>query len=77
MKPRDRFAGGAQKTENRLHGSLKALDPTTGETKVAQKLEYPNMAGVLSTAGSLVFLGHYDGAFTAHSLQEVLQPHFI
>jgi alcohol dehydrogenase (cytochrome c) len=66
VKPRDRFAGGAQKTDNRLHGSLKAIDPATGETKVAQKLEYPNMAGVLTTAGSLVFLGHYDGTFAAY-----------
>jgi len=74
VNPRDRFAGGAQKTESRLHGSLKAVDPTTGETKVAQKLDYPNMAGVLTTAGSLVFLGHYDGTFTAHdakTLKEV------
>jgi len=74
VNPRDRFAGGAQKTEARLHGSLKAVDPTTGETKVAQKLDYPNMAGVLTTAGSLVFLGHYDGTFTAHdakTLKEV------
>jgi len=74
VKPRDRFAGGAQKTESRLHGSLKAVDPTTGETKIAQKLDYPNMAGVLTTAGSLVFLGHYDGTFTAHdakTLKEV------
>ena len=32
------------------------------------------MAGVLTTAGSLVFLGHYDGAFTAYdakTLKEV------
>jgi alcohol dehydrogenase (cytochrome c) len=74
VNPRDRFAGGAQKTESRLHGSLKAVDPTTGETKVAQRLDYPNMAGVLTTAGSLVFLGHYDGTFTAHdakTLKEV------
>src|SRR5216684_635729 len=34
VKPRERFAGGAQKTTERLYGSLKAVDPTTGETKV-------------------------------------------
>ena len=58
----------------RLYGSLKALDPTTGETKVRLKLEYPNFSGVLTTAGNLVFVGHLDGTLTAHdakTLQEV------
>ena len=74
IKPRERFAGGAGKTTERLYGSLKALDPATGETKVRLKLEYPNYSGALATAGNLVFLGHYDGTFTAHdakSLQEL------
>jgi alcohol dehydrogenase (cytochrome c) len=66
VKPRERFAGGAPKTPNRLYGSLKAIDPATGETKAVQRLEYPNMAGVLATAGNLVFLGHYDGTFAAY-----------
>jgi alcohol dehydrogenase (cytochrome c) len=74
INPRERFTGGAIKTPDRLYGSLKAVDPTTGETKAAQKLTYPNMAGVLATAGNLVFLGHYDGTFAAYdakSLNEV------
>jgi alcohol dehydrogenase (cytochrome c) len=66
VKPRERFTGGAVRTPDRLYGSLKAVDPTTGETKVARKLEYPNMAGVLATAGNLIFLGHYDGTFAAY-----------
>jgi alcohol dehydrogenase (cytochrome c) len=66
VKPRERFAGGAPKTPDRLYGSLKAIDPATGETKAVRKLEYPNMAGVLATAGNLVFLGHYDGTFAAY-----------
>jgi alcohol dehydrogenase (cytochrome c) len=66
VKPRERFTGGAIKTPDRLYGSLKAVDPTTGETKAAQRLTYPNMAGVLATAGNLVFLGHYDGTFAAY-----------
>jgi alcohol dehydrogenase (cytochrome c) len=66
VKPRERFAGGAPKIPNRLYGSLKAIDPATGETKAVQRLEYPNMAGVLATAGNLVFLGHYDGTFAAY-----------
>jgi alcohol dehydrogenase (cytochrome c) len=66
VKPRERFAGGAQKTDSRLYGSLKAVDPATGETKAVHKLDYPNMAGALATAGNLVFLGHYDGTFAAY-----------
>jgi alcohol dehydrogenase (cytochrome c) len=66
VKPRERFTGGSPKTPDRLYGSLKAVDPTTGETKAAQKLIYPNMAGVLATAGNLIFLGHYDGTFAAY-----------
>jgi alcohol dehydrogenase (cytochrome c) len=42
------------------------LDPTTGETKVNLKLEYPNFSGALATAGNLVFIGHLDGTLTAH-----------
>jgi alcohol dehydrogenase (cytochrome c) len=66
VKPRERFTGGAPRTPDRLYGSLKAVDPTTGETKAAQTLKYPNMAGVLATAGNLIFLGHYDGTFAAY-----------
>jgi alcohol dehydrogenase (cytochrome c) len=65
-KPRERFTGGAVKTPDRLYGSLKAVDPATGEIKAVRKLEYPNMAGVLATAGNLVFVGHYDGTFAAY-----------
>jgi alcohol dehydrogenase (cytochrome c) len=74
VNPRERFAGGAPKTNDRLYGSLKAIDPATGETKVALKLEYPNLTGALATAGNLVFLGHYDGTFSAYdakTLKEV------
>jgi alcohol dehydrogenase (cytochrome c) len=74
IKPRERFAGGGPKTPERLYGSLKAIDPTTGETKVNLKLEYPNLSGALATAGNLVFIGHPDGQLTAHdakTLKEV------
>ena len=74
VKWRERFAGGAGRPTERLYGSLKALDPTTGETKVRLKLTYPNYSGALATGGNLVFLGHYDGTFSAHdakTLQEV------
>jgi alcohol dehydrogenase (cytochrome c) len=74
VKPRERFAGGATKTPNRLTGSLKAVDPTTGEIKAVRKLDYPNYSGALATAGNLVFTGLPDGTFSAHdarTLEEV------
>jgi alcohol dehydrogenase (cytochrome c) len=74
VKPRERFAGGGTKNPDRRYGSLKAVDPTTGETKAALRLTYPNYSGALATAGNLVFLGHPDGtlsAYDARTLQEV------
>jgi alcohol dehydrogenase (cytochrome c) len=73
-KYRDRFTGGSPVTPDRLHGSLKAVDPVTGDTKGALRLEYANYAGVMATAGNLVFLGHIDGTFSAYdakTLQEL------
>jgi len=74
LKPRDRFAGGGIKTPDRLYGSLKAVDPTSGEIKAALKLPYPNYSGALATAGNLIFLGEPDGTFSAYdarTLQEL------
>jgi alcohol dehydrogenase (cytochrome c) len=73
LKPRDRFSGGSFKLNGRLYGGLKAVDPTTGDTKAALKLDYPNYAGALATAGNLVFLGQADGSFTAYD-GKTLQP---
>src|SRR5215475_8864293 len=73
-KFRERFTGGGVEWPVALYGSLKAIDPVTGETKAALKLTYPNLSGALATAGSLVFLGHLDGTFSAYdakTLQEV------
>jgi alcohol dehydrogenase (cytochrome c) len=73
-KFRERFTGGGAEWPERTHGSLKAIDPVTGETKMVAKLTYPNFAGALATAGNLVFLGHLDGTFSAYdakTLQEV------
>jgi alcohol dehydrogenase (cytochrome c) len=66
VKPRERFAGGGIKTPDRLYGSLKAVDPTTGEIKVNLRLAYPNYSGALATAGNLVFIGQPDGTLSAH-----------
>src|SRR5882672_4477703 len=73
MKPRERFAGGGPKTPERLYGSLKAIDPTTGETKVNLKLEYPNYSGALATAGNLVFIGQPDGTLSAHDAKTLAE----
>jgi alcohol dehydrogenase (cytochrome c) len=75
VKPRERFTGGSTKYSfGRLYGSLKAVDPVTGETRAALKMTYPNYGGALATAGNLVFLGEQDGTFGAYdakSLQQV------
>ncbi|HLH95561.1 MAG TPA: PQQ-dependent dehydrogenase, methanol/ethanol family [Xanthobacteraceae bacterium] len=74
VKPRERFAGGGNKNPNRLYGSLKAVDPVTGEIKARAQLDYPNLSGALATAGNLVFIGEPDGTFAAYdarTLQEV------
>jgi alcohol dehydrogenase (cytochrome c) len=73
VKWRERFTGGGQKTTSRLYGSLKAVDPATGETKAALKLTYPNYSGALATGGNLVFIGHADGEFTAHDAKTLQQ----
>jgi alcohol dehydrogenase (cytochrome c) len=73
-KFRERFTGGGAEWPERTYGSLKGIDPVTGETKVVTKLTYPNLAGALATAGNLVFVGHLDGTFSAYdakTLQEV------
>ncbi len=71
LKPRDRFAGGGTKLVSRLYGSLKAIDPVTGEIKANHRLEYPNLSGALATAGNLVFIGEPDGSFTAHDAKSL------
>ncbi len=42
-------------------GSLKAIDPKTGETKWEYKNNAPLWGGVLTTAGNLVFMGTPEG----------------
>jgi alcohol dehydrogenase (cytochrome c) len=72
-KARERFTGGSAKTVQRLYGSLKAVDPVTGETKAALKMTYPNYGGALATAGNLVFLGESDGTFAAYDAKTLKQ----
>jgi alcohol dehydrogenase (cytochrome c) len=72
-KARERFTGGSAKTVQRLYGSLKAVDPVTGETKASLKMTYPNYGGALATAGNLVFLGESDGTFGAYEAKTLKQ----
>lgn len=46
-------------------GSLKAVDPLTGEWKWEYKNEAPLWSGVMTTAGGLVFFGTPEGEFIA------------
>ncbi|WP_439124521.1 PQQ-dependent methanol/ethanol family dehydrogenase [Marivita sp.] len=46
-------------------GSLKAIDPETGEWKWEYKNEAPLWGGVMTTAGGLVFFGTPEGKFMA------------
>ncbi|MCB1352790.1 MAG: PQQ-dependent methanol/ethanol family dehydrogenase [Rhodobacteraceae bacterium] len=46
-------------------GSLKAIDPNTGEIKWDHKNDAPLWGGVMTTAGGLVFFGTPEGKFIA------------
>ena len=46
-------------------GAVRALDATTGDKKWEFKLHSPATAGILSTAGGLVFSGEDEGSFFA------------
>ncbi|MCA8881904.1 MAG: PQQ-dependent methanol/ethanol family dehydrogenase [Rhodobacteraceae bacterium] len=46
-------------------GSLKAIDPNTGDIKWEYKNEAPLWGGVMTTAGGLVFTGTPEGKFLA------------
>jgi alcohol dehydrogenase (cytochrome c) len=63
--------GGIRDKRKRIGGQIAAIDMTTGKVKAARQLDYPNYAGVLATAGGLVFTGTLDGTFTAFDDQEL------
>jgi len=46
-------------------GSLKAIDPDTGEIRWEYRNDAPLWAGVMTTAGGLVFTGNPEGRFIA------------
>jgi len=49
------------KTPDRLYGSLKAVDPVTGEVKGQGARRYPNISGALAPPAIGVFIGHPTG----------------
>ena len=56
-------------TEPKRSGALRAIDPTTGERKWEIAYGDAGWAGVLATAGGLVFSGDHDGGFFAADSQ--------
>jgi len=71
-KPRQLFLGGAPFTTyddancGRIKGSITAIDVSTGKIAAKQWTEHPQLGGILSTAGGLVFAGYANGEFVAH-----------
>jgi alcohol dehydrogenase (cytochrome c) len=63
--------GGIPVRGKRMGGQIAAIDMTTGQVKAATQLDYPDYAGVLATAGGLVFTGTIDGTFTAFDDQQL------
>ncbi len=66
-KPGTFFAGGGEEavpTDDQA-GFIRALDPASGHRKWEFRLKLPPWAGVMSTAGGLVFGGSYEGVFFA------------
>jgi alcohol dehydrogenase (cytochrome c) len=66
-KPGTFFPGGGERALNGddASGSIKALDASTGKVKWQFKLQSPPWAGVMGTAGGLVFGGSEEGNFYA------------
>ena len=67
-RPGARYQGGFFNEDRVMedwYGAVRALDPVTGEVKWEHRLFRPPWAGVMSTAGGVVFAGTEDGYFKA------------
>ena len=66
-KPGTFFAGGGERAldGDEAWGAIRALNPATGKMTWEFRLKSPPWAGVLSTAGGLVFGGSNEGNFYA------------
>ncbi|MFO1185247.1 MAG: PQQ-binding-like beta-propeller repeat protein [Bauldia sp.] len=58
------FQGGS--LANRVTSAIFAIDAKRGATVAKLPLPYDNLAGVLDTAGGLLFTGHVDGSLIAY-----------
>jgi len=68
VKAGDRTMGGNFRFETNGTGALRAIDPLTGTVKWEIKHPTPSWAGVMSTAGGVVFSGDNEGfVFAADS----------
>jgi alcohol dehydrogenase (cytochrome c) len=79
-KPRQLFLGGAPYSTfedagcGRITGSITAIDVRTGQIAKKTRMEHPQLGGLLTTAGGLLFSGHAEGAVVAYdaaSLEEL------
>ncbi len=61
----DRTLGGTVQPLETRSGALRAIDPVTGVRKWEVKYDGPGWAGVLSTAGGVVFSADHAGTFMA------------
>ncbi len=66
-KPGTFFAGGGERAldGDKAHGAVRALDFATGKIKWEFRLQSPPWAGLLATAGGVVFGGSNEGNFYA------------
>jgi alcohol dehydrogenase (cytochrome c) len=60
------WSGGLSTVTDRWESDLIAADPVTQEVRKSVHLRYANQAGMLSTAGGLVFLALLDGTVAAY-----------
>ena len=64
----DQFTGGGFQAPlpiDEYHSAVRAIDPTTGDIRWEYALQPRSTAGMLATAGDLVFTGSVDGYFLA------------
>ena len=57
--------GGLAAANERILGSITAMDPATGARKSQKMLDYASYSGVLSTSGGVVFTTSIDGTVYA------------
>ncbi len=72
FKPGTFFAGGGERAidgDDKAWGAIRALEVTNGKLKWEFRLQTPPWAGVLATAGGLVFGGSNEGNFYALDAQ--------